>query len=495
VNLLNLFLVSLLLLYIGVLLYVGHLRRQVQLLRVLSREAQKEQEAVLSLIDKLGEKMTNKFNLTESLQIITEYIVQATKAESGAIFVLETDRQALRAQVVSGPFPPLQPNIDVDLVRPRQIIEKIRAEPIPVGEGIIGQVALQGEPLLVTDAQADPRVPRHASALGDVHSIILCPLRVRGRVLGVFVVVNKLGEAIFDSRDMALLQALADQAAVTLDLVKLYDVLAEQQRLDQELEVAREFQRMLLPDRFPDLPGYELFAVSEAAKIVGGDFFDFFRIDKDHLGLVIADVAGKGIPGALIMAMVRSVLRAESRGGLSPKQVLRQVNLRLLGDTRENVFITVIYAVLNLSDGRLRFVRAGHEPLILIEDREPFITELTPPGIALGLVSEDLFEHNEEVEIQLQPGQTVLFYTDGLVEAVGQGGVEYGRNRLASRLRELRRGGSQPLIEALVEDIHQFTQGIPQSDDITLMALRALGREPSAAASGPPPAGAPEIAR
>jgi sigma-B regulation protein RsbU (phosphoserine phosphatase) len=478
----NLLLIVLLLLYIGVLLYVSHLRRQVQLLRVLSREAQREQEAVLSLIDQLGEKMTTKFNLTESLQIITEYIVQATRAESGAIYVLSDDESSLRAEVVTGPFPPLYANVDGNLVRPRQIMEKIRNEAIPAGEGIVGQVARQGEPLLVTDAQADPRVPRHASLLGEVHSMILCPLRTRGRVVGVFVVVNKLGEAVFDSRDMALMQALADQAAVTLDLVKLYDVLADQQRLEQEIAVAREFQRMLLPASFPELNGYDFYAISDAAKLVGGDYFDFFDVDDEHLGLVIADVAGKGIPGALIMAMVRSVLRAESRGVLSPKQVLRQVNRRLLHDTRENVFITMIYGILHWPSGRLTIVRAGHEPLLVVEPGEDEIREVTPPGIALGLVSEALFEHNEEVVIQLKAGETVFLYTDGVVEAVGQGGTEYGRQRLLAKLKSLRQAASRELINALMEDIHLFTEGIAQSDDITVLAVRAHERHAASVA-------------
>jgi sigma-B regulation protein RsbU (phosphoserine phosphatase) len=473
------FYVVLILLYVGILLYVNHVRRHAQLLRVLIREAQKEQEAVLSLIDKLGEQMTTKFNLTDSLQIITEYIVQATRAESGAIFVMTADERELKAEVVIGPFPPLNQSGDYGLARPRQVIERIRADRIRVGEGIVGQVAIQSEPLLVTDAQADPRVPAHASLLGEVHSIILCPLRVRGRNLGVIVVVNKLGEAIFDSRDMALLQALADQAAVTIDLVKLYDMVAEQQRLEQELALARDFQRMLLPDRFPELPGYELHAVSDAAKVVGGDFYDVFDVDADHVGLAIADVTGKGIPGALIMAMTRSVLRAEARGDLSPKNALRRVNRRLLDDTRENVFVTMIYAILHKASGRLRFVRAGHEPLLLLDDAGGPPVEWTPPGIALGLVGEEVFEHNEEVEIQLIPGQTVLLYTDGLVEAADEGHVEYGRDRLAAKLQDLGRSSARALVESLLEDVRRHTQGAPQSDDVTILALRMASRPES----------------
>lgn len=464
-----------LLLLLGVLLWISHLRRQIYYLRSLTQQAQKEQEAVLSLIDKLGEKITSKIDLDETLRIITEYIVQATKAESGAIFVCDND-DTLQARVVIGPFPPLHETHEHVLTKPKYLAEKIRSDRIRIGEGIVGLVAEQGESLLVTDAEADPRVPRHPTLLNRIHSLILCPLRVRGSVLGVFVVVNKLGEAIFDSRDMALLQALSDQAAVTVDLVKLYDVLAEQKRLEQELAIAHEFQKMLLPTTFPVIPGYELHAMSEAALVVGGDYFDFFEVDEEHLGLVIADVSGKGIPGALIMAMVRAVLRAEARGNLSPKEVLRHVNERIVADTKENVFTTMTYGILNIRTGLLRFVRAGHEPLLILGNQEQ-VEQLAPQGMALGLISGELFDHNEEAEIQLKPGEVALLYTDGVIEAMDQGSREYGRERLIAKLQSVENPTAIGLVNMVVEDIHQFTLGIPQHDDITLLALRMLPSE------------------
>ena len=465
-------------LLLGLLGWVLHLRRQVELLRSISLQAQKEQEAVLSLIDKLGEKITSKIDLDETLNIITDYIVQSTNAESGAIYIADGDH-TLSPRIVIGPFPPLHETPE-KLAARLAPAERLRPARIRFGEGIVGLVAEQGQPLLVSDAEADPRMPRHPTMLNQVHSLILCPLLVRGSVLGVFVVVNKLGEAIFDSRDMALLQALADQAAVTVDLVKLYDVLAEQQRLEQELSVAHEFQKMLLPQVFPSIPGYELHATSEPALIVGGDYFDFFEVDEHHLGLAIADVSGKGIPGALIMAMVRAVLRAEARGNLSPKEVLRRVNERIVADTKENVFTTMTYGILNLESGRLRFVRAGHEPLLILNEAERGIAQHAPQGIALGLISGALFDHTEEAEIELHAGEMALLYTDGAIEAMDQSNREYGRERLLRRLRSAERPTAAGLVRAVVEDIHQFTLGIPQHDDITLLAVRRLPREEAA---------------
>lgn len=464
------------------LMWVGVLYGRIGHLRSLGRQAQKEQEAVLSLIDKLGERITSKIDLDETLKIITDYIVQATRSESGAIFVVDETDGTLQARVVYGPFPPLHKTGEGEDRGEYDDPDLVKHDRIRPGEGVLGLVLEQGEPLLVTDPESDPRFPRNAALLAQVHSLILCPLRVRGEVLGVFVVVNKLGEgATFDSRDLALLQALADQAAVTVDLVKLYDVLAEQQRLEQELSVAHDFQRMLLPRKFPMIEGYEFYAVSEAATIVGGDYYDFFEIDPDHLALVIADVSGKGIPGALIMAMVRAVLRAEAHSTLSPKQVLARVNERLLQDTRENVFITMIYGILDLRSGRIRFVRAGHEPLLILGENDDNVVQVAPEGIALGLVSPELFECNEEVEVQLNRGDLVLLYTDGVIEAMDQASAEYGRDRLIGRLRRRAHSGAEPVIRDILQDIHQFTLGIPQHDDITMLAIGVT--EPAAAGS------------
>ncbi len=450
-------------------LWVADLRRQLALSRSHTRQAQKEQEAVLTLIDRIGEKITSKIDLDETLHIINEYIVQATRSESGAIFVLGDDN-LLQARVIHGPFPPLHKFRDEEIRLDPYPAERMLADRIEPGEGILGLVLEQGEPLLIADPEADPRFPRNPRLLAQVRSLILCPLRVRGNVLGVFVVVNKHGELSFDSRDLALLQALADQAAVTVDLVNLYDVLTEQQRLEQELSIAHDFQRMLLPRTFPRIEGFELFATSEPATIVGGDYFDFFEIDDDHLGLVIADVSGKGIPGALIMAMVRAVLRAEARTSLSPREVLCRVNDHMLQDTRENVFITLIYAILCKSTRRLRFVRAGHEPLLIL-GAGGRVRQYDPDGIAIGLVGPDIFSCNEEMELDLDEGDAVVCYTDGVVEAMDQGSTEYGRERLVRRLGTVRGRSAQALVESITDDIHQFTLGIPQHDDLTMLAL------------------------
>jgi len=459
-------------------------RRQLHIGHENNVRIRSEKEAVIELMDNMGERMTRGIDLNETLQVIADYVVKATQAESCAIFLLDESDHTLQARVVVGLFPPLFEDEEIKASRNKYLAEKIRSKKLKLNEGVVGSALSADKPILISDPEADPRIPRAACVLTPVHSLMLSPLRVRGRQLGVLVVANKEGHGVFDPRDMLLLEALADQAAVTVDLVKLYDVLAQQQRLEQELQVAREFQRMLLPRAVPKIEGYEFSAINESALMVGGDFYDFFMIDRNHLGVVIADVSGKGIPGALIMAVVRSVLRAEARDTTSPKEALRRVNERLLTDTKDNVFVTITYAILDIPNQRLRFVRAGHEPILVRHQPEstgedaallaPRINQFLPEGMAVGLMPGDIFSSTEELEIQLTPGDVVLLYTDGAIEAVDVESREYGRPKLVEML--LREGGrsAEELVAELTRDIKRFSSGIPQHDDITLVALRVM---------------------
>lgn len=457
----------------GLACWVIFQRRQVQAGREESRRAVQEKEAVIALMDNIGERMTRKIDLDETLEVIGQYVVGATRAESGAIFLLDERDEALRARVIVGRFPPLFEDEEIRNASRDYPARKIKARRVKLGEGIIGTVAQLDRPVLITDAEADPRIPRTAAKFFPVHSMVFCPLRVRGKCLGVIAIVNKHGDAIFDSRDKILLQGLADQAAISVDLVKLYDVLAEQQRLDQELALAQDFQRMLLPHALPQLEAYEFSAVNKTARVVGGDFYDFFPVDQDHLGIVIGDVSGKGVPASLIMAMVRSILRAEARDTFSPKEVLRRVNEGVKADTKESVFVTITYGILDVSNDRLRFARAGHEPVLLRRgDPEPGVSSYQPEGMAVGLVPSDIFNLIEEMEVQLVPGDMVLLYTDGVVESLNPSSDEYGRERLIELLGKTQARSAEDLIRRLEEDVRKFAKGTQQHDDITLVALR-----------------------
>jgi len=289
-------------------------------------------------------------------------------------------------------------------------------------------------------------------------------------------VLNKAMGSSFDHGDMNLLQALSDQAAVTVNIVSLYSEIAEKQRIQQELNLARDFQRLLLPKEDPIINGYDFSGISMAALEVGGDYYDYIEIDEDHMGFCVADVSGKGLPGGLVMSAARSTLRAEARISMSPKEVLTAVNDSILRDTGQNVFVTMTYGILEISTGEIVFARAGHEPTLIIDENpKAEIISHMPDGIALGLVEEDIFRIMEDKTITLENGQMALFYTDGVIEAMNSENDEYGADRFMEVLQTYRLKTCDEIIQAVLDDIAKFAKGIHQHDDITIMAIRKNG--------------------
>lgn len=467
-----------LLLIAGLVFWITWLRRRERELVQELERFEREKKAVFLFLNSLGESLTHTdIAMDPALEVITQFIVDATEAEAGATFLLDDHDNHLSARVVHGMFPPLMPTTGYVLTKQKYLSERVKRERIPLGEGIIGQTAASGEALLVVDAQSDPRVPKTALDYLTIRSIMVAPLRTRERVSGVLAVVNRRGGSAFGEEDLDLLQSLADQAASTVELVKLHGQVAEKQRIEQELRVAHDFQKMLLPSSCPQVDGFEIAAFSAPALEVGGDYYDFFFVDPDkrYLGICIADVSGKGIPGALIMSMVRCTLRAEARGNLSPKAVLMAANQGVYADTKENVFITTTYGILDTHTNQIRFARAGHEPLVTVK-KDSRVRLSSPDGIALGMVSNEMFSLVEESVLQLETGDVAILYTDGVIEAMDERSNEYGQQRFFDFMAANRELSPQEIIEKTLADIGEFTHGYPQHDDITMLAIKVLGR-------------------
>ncbi len=464
----------------GLVYWVVNLRRGL----TASEEAlvlnQREKKTIFMFLDRLGDRLTTaNLALDPTLEIITEYILEVTDAESGAAFVVDPADNQLVAKAVLGMFPPLIPTTGYVLTKQKYLSERVKRERIPMGQGVLGMAALTNQAILIADAAHDERVPKEALDHMPIRTIMVAPLRSGGKVVGVVAVVNKRGAESFTEEDMHLLLPLSDQAANTVALVNLYAELAAKQRIEQELRVAHDFQQMLLPKQCPAIPGFEISAFNMPALEVGGDYYDFFFVDDEHryLGVVIADVSGKGIPGALIMSLVRSTIRAEARHNLSPRDVLMNANARTYQDTKENVFVTITYGILDSVERKFRFVRAGHEPLIKFRADSPNAQLISPDGIAMGMVENDLFSMTEEAVVDLDPGDLVLLYTDGVVEAMDPEEEEYGQKRFFDFLSINRSEPPKEIIEKSLEDIKEFTRGHAQHDDITMIAISVLDRD------------------
>jgi len=251
--------------------------------------------------------------------------------------------------------------------------------------------------------------------------------------------------------------------------------LADQERLQKEMQVAQEIQQTLLPSEFPELEGYELASYYEAAREVGGDYFDFVEVDKDTLGIAVADVSGKGVPGSLVMTMIRTALRTEARGLKDAAEVLSRVNDFVIGDMKKGMFVTVFYVIIDGKRRRLNYASAGHNPMILYRASTKKTYYLNPRGFPIGiqLHEKDLFKKSIESDtIQLAEDDILLIYTDGITEAMNANRELFGEERLIKIFRDSGHLRVKPFVEQIKEEILSFTEGFPQSDDITLVAIR-----------------------
>src|ERR671913_2385589 len=241
----------------------------------------------------------------------------------------------------------------------------------------------------------------------------------------------------------------------------------ERERIEQELRIARLIQQTLLPKTLPKLTGYDIAAYYQPAREVGGDFYDFLRLQDGRLGLVMGDATGKGMPAALVMAGARSMLRAVAQSSDSPGEVLKRANDALVADIPPNMFITCFYAVLDPETGRLRYANAGHDLPYLRQGGD--VEELRARGMPLGLMPGMGYEQKELI---LEAGNGVFFYSDGLVEAHDPEGEMFGFPRLRRLIAANSVGSGEELVNFLLEELYSFAgQGWEQEDDITLTTL------------------------
>ena len=251
--------------------------------------------------------------------------------------------------------------------------------------------------------------------------------------------------------------------------------LVEQERLQKEMQVAQEIQQSLLPRNVPELEGYEIGALYRAAKEVGGDYYDFLHVDERTIGVVVADVSGKGVPGSLVMTMIRTALRMEARGNRSASDVMARMNTFVTEDMKKGMFVTMFYVVLDSVNRIVTYASAGHNPMILYRGESDATYFLKPKGIPVGIDAPDadLFRRTISVErLTLQQDDMLVIYTDGITEAMNPGRDQFGEPRLLAAIKKYGHLTAQEFTEALDREIHEFTSGAAQNDDITLVAIK-----------------------
>jgi len=345
-------------------------------------------------------------------------------------------------------------------------------------EGVFAAILASGQGEIVNDAEADPRHVRNGHAIA---SLICTPLKVGERVTGL-IALSSSTPVTYAAAELKLVNTLALQTASAIENARLFERTVQAARdrerlaaLHKELEVASQIQRAIVPSRFPPFPDRLEFAVHASmtpAKVVGGDFFDFFLIDADRLGFVIADVSGKGVPSALFMAVCRTLIKATALAGGPPEACLEQVNRVLASEGVVSMYVTVFYGVLNTRDGHLAYCNAGHNPPYVLRADGSVEPLAQVGGMVVGLFELASYDPGS---IVLRPGDGLFMYTDGVTEATDVAGEEFTTARLAPCLAECRGLSLEEVIGKVGAAVTVFAGEAPQADDITMLALRYLG--------------------
>ena len=413
----------------------------------------------LNAILEVSRAMSSEVQLESLLQVIVQKTLAVMEAERTSLFLYDEGRQELWSKIAQELGP----------------LQEIR---FPVGVGIAGHVAQTRQGVNLADAYLDPHFnPAFDKQTGYRTRSLLCLplLSSNGKLIGVIQVLNKKGGGVFDERDESLLAAFGAHAAVALERAQLIEAYVEQQRMAETLKLAHEIQMSMVPKRFPPFPqrtDFDLYAVIEPAREVGGDFYDFLLLDEDHLGVAIGDVSGKGIPAALFMSVTKTLLRVIASKLRHPGAVLAELNKELCRDNDAGMFVTLFYGLFHLRTGELEYSSGGHNPPYVLLQNGAVEALPQTGGRALGVLEDVAYRAKQ---LTLRAGDGLFLYTDGVTEAMDSASNLFSEQRLQAVLQQAHTLSPTEVMQRVISAVKQFTRGAEQSDDITALALHYQG--------------------
>lgn len=451
-------------------------RRRKKILRQRFSALEGEEKRMFSFLHDLGHAIEGEPAPSLLSRIIVDGIDKVVEARGGAVYFLGADQSFLTPSYISADCPPLI-GIPVEIRKraerdPRALESHVRLARVAVDEGILGYCLTVGEAIHVPDIKNHPSFRDAFVSYTENVSALVAPLRHAGKDLGVLVVARKHEDGSFTPNDFTVFASAAEQSSFAIGNARVHREAHEKRAIENELQNAREVQRILLPQEDPVVPGFRISGTNMPARIISGDYYDYLPLGGSRFGIAIADVSGKGVPAGLMMAMCRSALRSMAPGRTSPCEVLSGVNRQLFPDVREDMFISMAYGILNESTGEMTLARAGHDPALWYRRDRGTVEPLRPPGLALGVDEGQVFERvTKDLVVPMSPGDCVLFHTDGVREAIGPGEEEFGLERLSEVFRDVAPLGAEAVLQRVQEELRKFTSDGPQMDDITLVAI------------------------
>jgi sigma-B regulation protein RsbU (phosphoserine phosphatase) len=422
-------------------------------------------EAKYRLLLKLSQEIGRSLDLQEVLEYLLESVRTAVQYDAAGVFVL--NRSVRLGQDTGGRMIAGMAVVGFDET-PRDEDPMLRR-----GEGIIGHVIATGQTVIAPDVRLDPHyVQGRVATLSE----IAVPIVSGGDVIGALNLESSTVDA-FSEADVEFLEFFAVAAAISIEKAVVHREMIEKERIEQQLRIAKQVQLALLPAASPVLPGYDIAGTNVPTWEIGGDYFDYLPQPDGRLGLTIADVSGKGVPAALIMATFRAALRAQRARGIALDAMASRLNRILLDSMDASRFVTAFYGLLEPRTGAMSFANCGHNPPLLL--RAAGARELlTSGGPALGMWHGAAFVPGAA---SVEPGDVLVLYTDGVIEVMNAAGEMFGVDRLEDVIRR-RHDSSRDLVEAVIDATRAFAGRSSYEDDFTLVVIRREAGSSGAAA-------------
>lgn len=449
---------------------IGRLCRRLRRKRDQLLAFEREEARMFHFLHDLGESIGRDFAGSGLYRVIVEGVLDVVGGRGGAIYLLDESGDNLLPKYLSEACPALARVPDEVLGKsikdPRALESYLRLTTLASGEGVIGEVTQTGMAVHEPDFRAVT-----ASGESESLALLVSPLRHGERILGALIMAREAADE-FTPNDISVFRSAADQSGFALGNALLHREAAEKRQIESDLRSASEVQRVLLPQGEPLIPGYRVAGDNLPARIISGDYYDHLELANGSHGLVIADVSGKGVAAGLMMAMCRSVLRAEADGSDDPAAVLATVNRQLFPDMREDMFISLFYGVIAGDGSEIQLVRAGHDAALCYRAGSREVVTVKPPGLAIGIDDGSAFERVTRTKSwPMGSGDCLLFFTDGVKEAEDPAGEQFGEKRLEAAFLRAAPMGAEAVVRAIKSELADFTGEAPQMDDVTLLVM------------------------
>jgi serine phosphatase RsbU (regulator of sigma subunit) len=445
---------------LGVILVFNPLRNRIQSL--VDRIFFRKEYDYGKIVDRVSGAMTTLLELGQILRQMSQTFVRDMFIDTSAVLLLDASGARYRVYMAEG-----------------EKGHEVEGRAFEREDPLIQAVEAEKREITRYDVMEDPRYADVSetceAGFEALHASLMVPLVYQDKVIGVVALGEKKSGKVYNRKDLDVLHTLANQGAVAIENARLFQESLVKQRMEEELNIARDLQLSMLPAACPQMEKFEIAALSIPAREVGGDFYDFIEMRDGKLGTIVGDVTGKGVSGALVMSASRTAFRIFSEEGLNLGDIMKRANLRLKTDIKSGMFVALLYAILDSRERTLSFCSAGQTLPILRswKDGETIMLKTEGDTFPLGIIDEVDYQ---ETRIRLSPGDQVVLYTDGIVEAMNRHEEMFGFDRLLKLVKQKRESSAEMLLKAIMEEVNAFVGDAAQYDDLTVIVLNAVGK-------------------